>query len=348
LKKMSDEKTPAVAPIVTAPTDNNVATTTPPPIPSNVSNNNETTTAADTSTTDDSTAGWSSTMRRQLNNTNKFVRGKWSDIATLTHNAVSQWPVKSFERDPFAPLLLIALMTFLGVGSLIVSHATPWWTCDTWSGEHFGLWNTCFQSDGLSHVLPPVTGVDGNTIIVKKNVHKHVLPDLHNETTLWSWNSPPNATTITTTVESPVISMWKCAQQTLGHVTTVPADKLRADHVTYAQGLMISGNILYFLSWLALLWAWSWQRSGHHTMPPVGTSAEWLNHVRNFLTFCVVAQVFAFLLELVGLFLYIWTGRYSTSVVLLFFYFGLAIISTNITNFITIEYKVFKQRHLTA
>jgi len=180
-------------------------------------------------------------------------------------------------------------------------------------------------------------------MIVKKNVHKHVIPELNsneNSTTLWSSWSVNNNGTLTTTVETPAVSVWQCAEQTLGHVSTVPADKHRVDHVTYSQGLLVSGAALYLLSWFAILWAWWWQRGSRSQQ-----GVAWLNTVRNMLTFAVLAQVCSFLLQLVGFFLYIWTGRFSTSVVLLFFYFGIAIVSTNITNFITIEYKMFKQRH---
>jgi len=79
--------------------------------------------AGDQSTSIDAanTSNWTATMRRHFNTTNKYMRNKWTNVATLTHNttaAMAHWPGKAWQaqQEAFSPLLLIALITFVALG----------------------------------------------------------------------------------------------------------------------------------------------------------------------------------------------------------------------------------------
>lgn len=112
-------------------------------------------------------------------------------------------------------------------------------------------------------------------------------------------------------------------------------DLSRVDQVQASQGLIVCGSIMSVASLIALVFAYRFIK----TKP-----SRSLNIMRNLLVAAIFTQLLAFLLQLVGFFLYILTERISTSVGLLFVYFGLALFATNVINFITIEYKMYKIR----
>lgn len=126
----------------------------------------------------------------------------------------------------------------------------------------------------------------------------------------------------------------KCAVQGLNSVFVMPGEKSRIDQLTASQGLIICGTIMYFLAVIGISMAYKYMCDQN------------LNFVRNCLVTAMVVQIVSFFIQLIGFYLYIMNETYSTSVGLLFAYFGLAIFSTNIINFFTIEYKSFKIRQV--
>lgn len=147
--------------------------------------------------------------------------------------------------------------------------------------------------------------------------------------TLPETNSTDNTTTTLTTT---VMCLHHNAQNQLEMVRAEPS---RIDQVQAAQGLIVCGTIMYAASLVALVFAYRFIK----TKP-----SRSLNMMRNLLVTAIFTQILSFLLQLIGFFLYILTERISTSVGLLFVYFGLALFATNIINFITIEYKAYKMR----
>jgi len=123
-----------------------------------------------------------------------------------------------------------------------------------------------------------------------------------------------------------------CAQQGLYDIKIEYALQSRIDQVATAQGLIVSGCILYAFSVLTVILAYRYINMNN------------LNSVRNTLVTSICVQIFAFLMMLVGFFLFILTERLALSVILVFVYFGLTMLATNLINFITIEYKTFKTR----
>ena len=146
--------------------------------------------------------------------------------------------------------------------------------------------------------------------------------------TLW------NETEIVPVNETVGIKWW-CAHQGVYDINMNSAEKWRVDQVFASQGLLVCGAVLYLFSVVMLSLAYKF----------IGLS-KW-NTVRNTLVISMFVQIVAFLMQLIGYFLYIFTDRASVSIVLLFVYFGLAIFATNIINFITIEYKAYKIRQMT-
>jgi hypothetical protein len=124
-----------------------------------------------------------------------------------------------------------------------------------------------------------------------------------------------------------------CARQEMGQVLIGFAEQSRIDQVTAAQGLIIGGSILYALSILSNCFGCRFIQMKN------------LNSLRNMLVVGMFLQILSFIFHIVGFFLFILTDHLSTSVTLLFIYFGIAIFGTNIINFITIEYKCYKYRH---
>lgn len=115
----------------------------------------------------------------------------------------------------------------------------------------------------------------------------------------------------------------------------IVADQARIDQVQASQGLIVCGTIMYVASLIAFVFAYRFIKN---------KATRNLNMMRNLLVAGIFTQLLAFLLQLIGFFLYILTERLSTSVGLLFVYFGLALFATNIINFFTIEYKAYKLR----
>lgn len=66
--------------------------------------------------------------------------------------------------------------------------------------------------------------------------------------------------------------------------------------------------------------------------------------MRNLLVGSIFIQILAYVVLLLGFFLYITTERLQTGVSILFAYFGAAFFGTNAINFFTIDYKTYKQR----
>lgn len=128
---------------------------------------------------------------------------------------------------------------------------------------------------------------------------------------------------------------WWCARQGVYDLNVNLAEKWRVDQVFASQGLLVCGTILYVFSVVMLGLAYKF----------IGLNR--LNTVRNTLVISMFVQMIAFIMQLIGYFLFIFTDRASVSIALLFVYFGLAIFATNIINFITIEYKSYKIRQMT-
>lgn len=126
----------------------------------------------------------------------------------------------------------------------------------------------------------------------------------------------------------------KCAIQSFNSVLVIPGEKSRLDQLTASQSLIICGTIMYALAVIGMSFAYKYMCNQN------------LNYVRNCLVTAMVVQIVSFFIQLVGFYLYIMNDAYSTSVALLFAYFGMAIFSTNIINFFTIEYKSFKIRQV--
>ena len=128
---------------------------------------------------------------------------------------------------------------------------------------------------------------------------------------------------------------WTCARQGVYDIAVGQAEKWRVDQVFASQGLLVSGTVMYVFSVVMLSLAYRFMGMNR------------LNVVRNTLVIGMFAQMVAFLMQLIGYFLYIFTDRASISIALLFVYFGLTIFASNIVNFITIEYKSYKMRQMT-
>lgn len=125
-----------------------------------------------------------------------------------------------------------------------------------------------------------------------------------------------------------------CAQQGLYDIKIEFALQSRIDQVTASQGLMISGCALYLFSVITAILAYRFINLNN------------LNSVRNCLVASIMVQMLTFFMLLIGFFLFILTERISMSVILVFIYFGLAMVASNLINFITIEYKSFKTRQI--
>ncbi|CAF0878097.1 unnamed protein product [Brachionus calyciflorus] len=128
----------------------------------------------------------------------------------------------------------------------------------------------------------------------------------------------------------------KCAIQRINTIEIIQGEQSRLDQLTASQGLITCGTIMYFLAIVGMSLAYKYMREQN------------LNFVRNCLVTSMIVQIVSFVIQLVGFYLYILNETFSTSVGLLFVYFGLAIFSTNIINFFTIEYKSFKIRQVAS
>lgn len=125
-----------------------------------------------------------------------------------------------------------------------------------------------------------------------------------------------------------------CAQQGLYDIKIEFALQSRIDQVTASQGLIISGCALYLFSVITAILGYRFINLNN------------LNSVRNCLVATIMVQMLTFFMLLIGFFLFILTERISMSVILVFIYFGLAMVASNLINFITIEYKSFKTRQI--
>lgn len=125
-----------------------------------------------------------------------------------------------------------------------------------------------------------------------------------------------------------------CAKQVFDIIETSWAEQWRLDQIYASQGLIISGIVMYIISVVCIFLGYKFIRMNN------------MNYLRNTLITSVFVQIIAFLLLLIGFFLFIFTDKFSTSIILLFVYFALAIFATNIINFITIEYKCYKIRQI--
>jgi len=125
-----------------------------------------------------------------------------------------------------------------------------------------------------------------------------------------------------------------CAQQELYNIKIDYALQSRIDQVATSQGMLVTGCILYVFSIITMILAYRYINTNN------------LNSVRNTLVASICVQILAFLMLLIGFFLFIYTDRMSLSVILMFVYFCLAILVSNLINFITIEYKTFKLRQV--
>jgi len=144
---------------------------------------------------------------------------------------------------------------------------------------------------------------------------------------IYKRNSSENDSVIATPLE-PI----KCAKQGIRWVEIDLAQPTRIGQVYAAQGLLVCGCIFYIFSLFTICLSYRF----------VKTSS--LNSLKNTLIASVCIQFFAFLLMLIGFYLFILTEQYSISVGLLFVYFGLAMFASNTINFITVEYKTHKNQ----
>ncbi|RNA16864.1 hypothetical protein BpHYR1_028213 [Brachionus plicatilis] len=149
-----------------------------------------------------------------------------------------------------------------------------------------------------------------------------------------SLSSQSNSTDNQTRIEPVNKNDVKCALQAFNSVYVMPGEKSRIDQLSASQGLIICGTIMYALAVVGMSMAYKYMCDQN------------LNFVRNCLVTAMVVQIVSFVIQLIGFYLYIMNDTYSTSIVLLFAYFAMAIFSTNIINFITIEYKSFKIRQV--
>ncbi len=197
-------------------------------------------------------------------------------------------------------LIIIIIMSIIGLLCSLIAISSNSWICDTNTNQCYGLWNTCYLSEKIS------------------NDTSSMLNEMNNN----------NETMIEQLPKSSVL----CAQQGLYDIKIEYALQSRIDQVATAQGLIVSGCILYAFSVLTVILAYRYINMNN------------LNSVRNTLVTSICVQIFAFLMMLVGFFLFILTERLALSVILVFVYFGLTMLATNLINFITIEYKTFKTR----
>jgi len=124
-----------------------------------------------------------------------------------------------------------------------------------------------------------------------------------------------------------------CVRQGIHSVITQKAEQPLIDQISVAQGLILCGLFFYIFSVVSIMLSYRFiNYQNNHNM------------LRNSLFSSLFIQIIAFLLFLTGFFFYIYNENFSLSVVLLFFYFGIGIFATNIINFITVEYKTFKNR----
>jgi hypothetical protein len=202
------------------------------------------------------------------------------------------------NRD-HSQLIIIIIMSIIGLLCSLIAISSNSWICDTNTNQCYGLWNTCYLSEKLS------------------NDTASMLNDMNNNETM---------------IEQLPKSSVLCAQQGLYDIKIEYALQSRIDQVATAQGLIVSGCILYAFSVLTVILAYRYINMNN------------LNSVRNTLVTSICVQIFAFLMMLVGFFLFILTERLALSVILVFVYFGLTMLATNLINFITIEYKTFKTR----
>jgi hypothetical protein len=138
--------------------------------------------------------------------------------------------------------------------------------------------------------------------------------------------------------DAPIVnetSSIQCVRQVLGHWAAHSESRDRADQLMASQGLLVAGTIVYALSLVGTFLGWRFIQMQTH-----------LNALRNVLVMSMFVQIVAFLMHLIGFFLFILTENVSISIGLLFVYFGIAIFATNFINFITIEYKCYKFRQL--
>jgi len=135
-----------------------------------------------------------------------------------------------------------------------------------------------------------------------------------------------------TTMSSAVVCVYHNAQNQL---ELIVADKSRIDQVDASKGLLICGTVMYVLSLIALVFAYRFIA----TKP-----SRSLDYMRNLLVGSIFIQILAYVVLLLGFFLYITTERLQTGVSILFAYFGAAFFGTNAINFFTIDYKTYKQR----
>lgn len=125
-----------------------------------------------------------------------------------------------------------------------------------------------------------------------------------------------------------------CVNQDLNDIRIESSFQSRIDQVTASQALLIIGCILYAFSVVTCILAYRFINLNN------------LNSVRNSLVASILVQILTYFMLLVGFYFFIATERYSMSIVLMFVYFALAMIASNIINFITIEYKSFKSRQI--
>jgi hypothetical protein len=142
----------------------------------------------------------------------------------------------------------------------------------------------------------------------------------HNET--WMAN---NDTWIT-----PMSNNMVCAHQEIDRVDIESSEQSRIVQVYAAQGIFIYGLVLFVVLMCMLFYSWNYVEQNN------------LMTIRNVLVASIFTIIEIFIVMLIGFFMFINSEHISLSVCLICIYFGLAILSSNMINFITIEMKIVK------
>jgi hypothetical protein len=184
----------------------------------------------------------------------------------------------------------------------ILAITTYHWTVDSTKHTHWGLWDTCYTPSPAYGISPPAN----NTLLVVNN-STAVMP-----VDVW----PINRTV--------------CTQQEMFGAEQTFADQWRITEVHLSLVLITGGVVFYFCALVTLFMSYKFVLN------------ESLYAVRNTHILSIAFLVFGFILQLAGLFFFIFTQRFSFSMILMFVYFLLCIWVSNIINFLTVEFKVIK------
>lgn len=124
-----------------------------------------------------------------------------------------------------------------------------------------------------------------------------------------------------------------CSIQTLQGIHTVYADVQLIDEIYLSKILLIFALCVYFVVFFMLIFTYIYTRIYNEH------KKDLIFFIRNLSIIILFVMIIAFLMHLIGFFLFISLEKFSTSSFALITYFLLAIFTTNTVNFITIKYK---------